>query len=421
MKKPYLFLFTLVLFYAAFAQESDTENAYFTHLQQIYFENNADQYDGYLLPALKNYFVHFPRSAQEDQIDFMLANILRQEQRDFSAFYYFARLLFVYPASTLRRQAAQNVDSLLLHARSMGFREQSDTIHTALSSCKPGAEKQENLFAFFSFIYMLNMDSLQADLLEDIDRYSIIYGIKAAYSDLLLMWKAQIYLHKHDYYAARASLLEIIALFPKSAIMPKVLLACARLNEAHLQKFNRSKEYLVKIINDYPASEESAEAQFLLGRLYEEGLKKPTLAIENYRLFLQNFPQNRLRCRAFIHLAQLLEDHNTYNEALQTYMEYYQECADSAGAINALQQILRISKEQLHDRQRYAETLLLLAGKAENDSLSAEYLYQAAESFAGLEGKKERARQTCRLILQRFSHTKSALKAKELLQTLKKK
>ncbi len=421
MKKLLSFLITLILAGTAGAQSNGVENTYFTHLQQIYFENSANQYNEYLLPALKNYFVRFPQSTQEDQITFMLAKTLQKERRNFSSFYYFARLLFVYQASTLRRQAAQNADSLLLQSHNMAFHEQRDSLHTVFISVKPGSEEQENLFAFFSFIYMLNIDSLQSDLLEDIDRYRIVYGITAPYSDLLLMWKAQIYLHKHDYFAARASLLELIALYPKSAIMPKTLLASAKLSEKPLRKYDEAREYLLKIMNDFPASEESAEAQFLLGRLYENDFKNRRLAIENYRLFIQNFPENRLRCQAFRRLAHLLEQEKIYSEALQTYMQYYQVCADSSGAADALQQILRIAKEKLHDRQRYAETLLLLAAKTENDSLSADYLYQAAETFAGLNGQSERARRTCHLIIKQFSGTKSAMRAKKLLHSFGKK
>lgn len=421
MKKVFVVFIILFSWAITKARSDAVENTYFTHLQQIYFENTSGRYNSYLLPALKNFFVRFPHSAQEDQVTFMLANIYQQKQRDFSAFYYFTRLLFVYPASTLLAQAEQNADSLLQGSRNMAFHERSDSLRRILKTVTPGSEQQENLFAFFSFIYMLNVDSLQQDLLEDIYRYRTVFGMDAPYGDLLLMWKAKIYLHAHEYFAARASLLEFIALFPQSAIMPKVLLTCAQISAEPLQAYDAAKKYFVQLINDFPDSPQSAEAQFFLGRLYEKDLHNRRLAVENYRLFLQNFPQHRLRCRAFARLGPLLTEEENYTEALQTYMQYYQACADSAGALNALQQILYLANNKLHDAQRSAKTLLLLAAHSDNDSLSAAYLYRAAATFAGTADQKKRAEETCRLLIKRFPDTESAIRAKRLLESLEKK
>ncbi len=403
---------------ALLAQDVNEESAYFTHLQQVYFENQDHQYDAYLLPRLTWYDILFPNSPQLDQVNFILADLLRQQGKRYPAFFYFSKLIFLHPSSKLQKDALAKIHVLLPALTELHIVERSDSIEAVLNRQPPASSPEEGYFNFLSFVYSLRSDSLEEHLIEGIHHYRLRFGVNAQYNDILLFWESKLFSKKGAPKTASALLRELIALYPGSEIIPKALLNLALIEDKVFKNYDKTRDLLLSVVNNYPEASESAQAQFLLARVYEIDLHKPDLAIENYRLVVEAFSQSAKRCQALFRLGDLLYEQNDYTGAVQAYMQYYEECADSVAAIQALQKVAEISDQQFHDLERLAGTLLLLANHSANDSTAAEYLYRVAEIYAGMPDQKNKAQKACQLILKEYKHSPVAEKAARLLQKI---
>lgn len=421
-KKNFVLLSVLLLlpfFSRLFAQDTPSEADYFTHLQQLYFENSQHRYDDYLLERLENFDLLFPESKQLDQIYFMLGEITKARREPYRSFYYFAKLIFTKPSSKLKKDAVTRIDSLLTSPGELQLAERSDSIFSEFNKIPAATSPEESAFNLLSFIYSLSCDSLQAPFMAGARHYRQRFGLQAAHNDILLLWQVRIFNAQGSPATAKALLRELIALYPKSDVLPAAWLDLAAIEQDYFKNYTAARDDLLQVIDNFPESEQSARAQFRLARLFERYLHQPQLALENYRLVADAFAASPYRCPALFQLGKLLAENKDYTASAQAYMQYYEHCADSGRAVLALQQIADMCEHKLHNQPQLAATLLLLAQHTPNDSAAAGYLFRAATIYSQMPDQKEKAREACRIILKQYPNTSVAQKAAELLKALK--
>ena len=394
-------LFFLLFITPLLAQENRPDT--FSFIQQVYFENSRHQFDHYLLEELPDLLESAPPSEQTEEILWMLASTEEWNGLKYKALLNYYKILFLYPQSKFKKESIEKVRACI------GVCELSDSLYHFVDKTTGYIDAQEANFAFVSFVYQANSDSLAAGLSDEIDLFIKLYPA-SMYEDILLFWKGKLQVKQNHPFYAEAIFRRVLYQYPKSTLRPDVQLALANLYWHDLGEFNEAKELFYELINSSPENKYGGNAQFYLGELLADSLKNQVEANKNYRLFCQNYPEHPFVALAWKRMGDAALKEKNLLEARNYYTQSYERAKDDSLISGVLQKMKEISFE-LKDFKKAAQILLI---EAKNENSAAKMLQAAKLYKEKLHDKTETKKILLRLIKD-LPDSESAGKAKEML------
>ncbi len=393
-------LFFLLLITPLLAQENKPDT--FSFLQQVYFENSRHQFDRYLLEELPALLEAAPPTEQTEEILWMLASVEEWNGFKYKALLNYYKILFFYPQSKFKKETIEKIRACI------GVCELSDSLYHFSDKTTGYVDTQEANFAFISFIYQSNSDSLITVLVDEIDIFLKIYPA-SMYEDILLFWKGQLQVKQNHPFYAEAIFRRVLFQYPKSTLRPDVLLALADIYWHNIGQFNKAKELFFELINSFPEDRYGGNAQFYLGELLADSLKNQTEANNSYRLFCQNYPEHPLVALAWERMGDAALTAKNLLEARNYYAQSYERAQDDSLISIVLKKMEAISFD-LKDYKKAAQILLI---EAKNENSAAKML-QAAELYSKKLNDKTEAKKILRRIIESFPGTSAAKEAERV-------
>ncbi len=397
------------------AQNSDQE--WFTFLQQKYFENEHGRYNDFLIQELNRYLDTISAPGQQDHVLYMLSNVYLSKGDTLACLYTEIKLLSLYPSSPLNKQMQNNIRSLLKQAGNIELSQVQPQVFQGIQSIVPSSETEEGWFSFLSFIHRLSLKSFRPFFKSDLNRYFTRYGTNGEYTDIMWYWLSEIYRQQKKCGSAKAYLQEILKFFPQTRLQAEVYYTLGTINYHCLSLFPEAQNDFLQVIDNFPRSGYAARSQFYLAEMLADSMHNEQEAIANYQLFIDAFGRDSLVTEAALRLARLLEKKKKYTEALTAYMKIVEKNQQPEAVHQAFLSIAELYKTALHQRERHAATLLMMVNRFPEDSLAAHYLLEAGLEYKKLHNIKK-ARQIFGLLVARYPMTSEEAKAKEELNVI---
>jgi len=311
-------------------------------------------------------------------------------------------------------QVKKDFPEILDKCTSIESKASRDSIISAVTRIIP-TTKENGWFEMISFLYSTQLDTLSSLLLEEIDEFSLNYGRKSRYNDLLLFWSAQLLEKLGRNPDAYASYRRLIALYPESELYKNALLRAAMAVFSCPVNLQTSRNFFLEVINNYAESEEAAEAQFYLAKLYRDSLRQAEEALRSYQLFVENHSDHELVPQALKCWGKLAARLEKWPEAGEAWQQYYERSPKDSASIDVLKTLITIHLEKLKNYETGSGFLLIYAEQFNNP----QKMYLASQIYANTLKDKGKAEDTCRKLIKLFPESAYAPQAEELLRELK--
>ncbi len=406
----------LLLSFGLFAQ-NERLNDRFSFLQQVYFENSNGRYDSFLESELRAFLQKYPRFEQADQLMWMLAEVQRDAGQPFAALLQYLKITTLFPKSRIAPEAQKKVKHLLTQTKNASLLEERDTILTYMQGKKYFASPEEAVVDLYNFLFSLNVPKLNAPLLNDLNAYLGSCALQTNESgDILLFLKGNLNETLGHFATAEADFRELMALYKKSLLRPEALFRSAFLDYKYLNKLEDAKNAFVQIINSYPDNEIAPQAQFYLAELYADRLDSLNAGIDNYRLFVDAFPDHPLFRKAFKRLTLLLFKSKRYEEAVTLIGLHLNKHAQDSTFYALVDSMAHIFVKRFKKYEYAARCYVLLSTANPKSTQSPYYLYKAARIYKIYLKDIGRAKDICQRLRKNYADSPYAVKCQLLIK-----
>jgi len=389
----------------------------FAALEQLYLENDQNQYSAFLIANFSEFLLLHPDSEFDSEALWMLADLYDSGRQSYRALLTYLKVLHFHPSGALADSARLRINRLMQKPEHPGLLEKSALIGEKLREQIAFENRPANHFELISFVYTLQITALDEILLEEISRYRLLYGDNREKEDILLLWQGRLNESLERYWQAAASYGLLLRLYPESSLRAEALLRSGIVGYTRLKLNEKSAQRFIEIINSYPGTEIAGEALYHLGRMHQVYLRNNKEALNNYQLLIESFPEHPRRAEAIRFSAQILEAEARYAEAAQYYNLFYTYFADDTLSANVLLKLADLYEKRLNNPQQAAATLQTFARQYSAMPTARKALFRAANLYAEAKQNKQAA-EACRLLLEAYPNGTYAEKARALLKRL---
>ena len=413
-------LFTLIIAFSLFAQ-SDHPNERFTFLQQIYFENSTGQYNAYLESELQAFLQKYPNSDQTDQVILMLGDVQFNRNKPYSAFIQYLKIPTLFPKSSLSDEARKKLNQFFKMNKNAAFLDIKDTILTYLNQKHYFETRQEAAVDLYNFLFSLELPELRLPLLRDLECFAQSCQENSAHGDIVLFLKGKLNVSLKHFSSAEADFRELLSLYKHSLLAADALFQVGWIDYKYLKKTEDAKNAFVRIINAFPNNENTPKAQFYLAELYVNRLDSLNAGIDNYRLFVDAFPDHPLFKQAFKRLTLLLFKTKRYEEAVTLIGMHLNKHAQDSTFYAVVDSMARVLKTNFRKYNYAARCYVLLASANPQSAQSPFYLYNAARIYKMNLKDIGRAKDICQRLQKSYPDSPYAVKCQLLIKQRVKK
>jgi TolA-binding protein len=409
--KKILFLFFLVA--NSYAQLDEIKQ--FNYLQSLFFDEDIDR--TLILDQMTKFEYQFPSSQFLDEIYFLKSSCYRYLGERESELYFYLKLIYLIPESSLKSQVIDSVLSLSGKRRQpLQFYFLKNSPNKLLEKKQNTSDLKEKYFDFITFLYANPIPNTINVMLGDIQLYRHWYLNSVKNNDLLLFWQAKLYLQENRLNEALIQLKEIVINYPNSTLFLSALYEQANIYAA-LGKTEKALLMLNDIINHNPNHKAAPRALFLMASLFENKLKKLDEAYNNYLILVESFPRHRLVIKALKKMTDIAKTIKDADKLIDANLTLFESYAGDSLAIEALENLYTAYHLKNNDARR-AEILLLLSSHTKSEKKSNDYLFKAANIYTDKIKNDEKAREILLKIMNTSNRESDKKKVKELLNRL---
>jgi len=422
LKKLFIFLvFTVLLIMPARAQDENGAANQLTFLQQMFFENQGHQFDSFLIDQFQNFLRQNPNYKQNDQILWMYGKILEDQKNITAALIQYLKICLLYPKGNLAPEAKSHIQQMLAQKPLICLVDCQQPIESYLNTNHYFENQTEALFNVFHFIFNLNLSCFDQALLNDLILFEESCKENDYPGDILLYWKGFLQKRLKKFSAAYGHFKKLESLFPQSSLMPTALFESSMLAYRQFKRYEQARDGFIRLINHFPGEPQSALAQFYLAELYENVFDSLNTAIDNYRLFLDAFPDHPLALKAFKRLTFLYFKTDRYEEAITLLGVNLNKHGSDSTVVVLIDSMANVLEKKFKKYEFAARSYILLASQLPTNEQTPYYLYRAARIYLKFLKDTARARDICNRLSKNFAESPYAEKCKLLLKQAIKK
>ncbi len=132
----------------------------------------------------------------------------------------------------------------------------------------------------------------------------------------------------HSITACRKNYEQILIQAPERAYAPTACFKLGKLNEV-LGHYEDAIAYYQKLLSTYPDNDIAADGLLSMARIYQFHLNKTDDAIQTYQQFLAFYPENSARADACLQQTNLLIREGNFTTAVENFKKFIKEFPDS--------------------------------------------------------------------------------------------
>ncbi|HID40487.1 MAG TPA: tetratricopeptide repeat protein [Calditrichaeota bacterium] len=411
-------LLLLVIPFFAFAQQGDkNSDRRFNFLEQIYLENDRNQYNEFLIQNFNEFLLLHPDEEVGSDILWMLGSLYKIENKPYNSLLAFLKILYFHPTQAMADSARSQISLLIQRTDNPDLLEKSSLIKEKMESQLPFENKAANHFELLSFLFTLQIPGFNKILLKEIDRYRQLYGDRSNKEDVLIFWQGHLNENLKRFWQASVNYSLLLYLYPHSSLKADALLRSGLIEYKKLGLCEQAAQRFIEIINSYPGTDIAGEAQFHLGKMNQTVLKNNEEALNNYQLLIDAFPEHARRAESMLYSGEILEKEGRYAEAAHYYNMFYRYFSTDPLADKILLKLANLYAKYLDNPKQAAAILLTYAGQFPNTPEAPSALYRAAKLYKKTE-EKDKAGEICRRLLEKYPNSSYANKAMKMLKGL---
>ncbi len=374
-----------------------------------------------MLEELELFLKRNPFFVQNDQIFWMYGTLLENQKNMVPAFIQYLKITILYPKSDLAKDAFNHIQELIKENTFLCLSEKQEELESYLNKKHFFENPIDGLLDIYHFIFSLNHQCFSEALLKDLNLFEeMCYNQPYPY-DLLLYWKGSLQKRLKKFSLAYGNFQKLLNLFPESSLAPTALYECSMICYKNFKKYDQAHEGFVQLINNYPQDAHTALAQFYLSELFETGLDSLNEAINNYRLFLEEFPEHPLFPKAFKRLIILYFKTHRYEEAITLIGLNLNRVAQDSTFSAIIDSMAQVFEEKFKNYEFAARCYVMLAAEPALIAKAPFYLFQAARIYSKKLKDVEKAQQICERLKRNFPDSLFAKRCKMLLKQAIKK
>ncbi|MBD3224187.1 MAG: tetratricopeptide repeat protein, partial [Caldithrix sp.] len=388
-------------------------NNYFNFLQQTYFEKEGRAYNTMLMDEFVDFIRTYPDADQLEQVFWMMAEIRSQEGHYGHALAGYLKILFYKPQSEFRTQVQEKILELCrIHP---GITLAEEKIKNTMQQNLSFKNRRQGLFQFLSTVFAYNDSLLHEPLLHEIDLYLDMYRDQPNRAEILYYWQGQILESMQRWPEAYLHYSKLLTLYPNSELYIAAQLRRSILQYRHFGKLEQSVDNLLMIINSAEEDRLAGTAQFHLARIYADSLKSLSEAVNNYKLFVDAFPQHPLHARAVWETAALSQQNGKNEQAVAYYLKYLEQYPQNPRIVAALDNAVTLLSKTLNAHQRAIEVSLRFVSNHNENEAAPRILYRAAKMAKNQANDRKKCQEICRLLIENYGQSAYADQAKSLV------
>jgi TolA-binding protein len=399
----------------------DKADTHYQLLDDAYKNISVTDSVDFIISEIESYALLYPNSKQEDELLFRLGKLYERENQHARQLTTLVKLILLHGESPIVTRSLQIMDSLIVFDPGLDLKEDEEEAIRQLGNHPSQKNYRMAYLGYLSFLQSIHLSTIEAITLQEIEHYKNLFLKDAKDMDAVLFWQAQIYKRNQKYDAAILTFSKVCSLYSQSPFVPEAMLELARLSASYKKNKGKARDYLIELINQFPASKLTGDAQFELAQLYEKVYKDRKEAFTNYNLQVNAFPKNKHHFTALLRMAAISEQDSNYNEAIIANMRIVEDEGDPASVNAALKNIIRLSLEKTYDFRLAAKTMALLAHQFPENTDAPKYLYRAGKLYIEELKDFKNASEAFDLLIKNYPQSVYIKKIKSLLNQADKK
>jgi TolA-binding protein len=338
---PLISLFLILSLQAQYNPEN-----YFTYLENTFNEHDKSLQD-LLIDELSHFLILFPEDENAGRVQYMLASVYREKNKEEEALAGYLKMIYLYPASAVIAANKDDLRSLIANERS--FSDQQELLRGLID------QDYGNLPANEAFLkYLETMVALKKSGLRDRNLASCREFFRRfpddGHHDQVMLWMADVYALSRDYDEANSTYAKFAVIFPGSHHLAYILYQQGQLYYEHLRQPEKAIEILTQVVNSYADSNLAGDAWFTMAEIKDKKNKDYSGAIADYRQVVDQYPNNEKAVEALWQIAEIQERNlKDYRAAVVSYNEIVEKYSANLRGIDALEEMADLYQSKLED------------------------------------------------------------------------
>lgn len=371
----------------------------------------------FAIEAFELYQLKYPDSPQEDEVLVRLSDLYKQVGNQPKAMYALLKCAIVHKNSSYYPQALQELDTLMTYSLNLNIKNRHLKVLQNVAGLAPNESGYRvRTRRFFAFIFQLDLAELDRFLLEDLTRFWIKTNGNSKKDDEILFWLGAVFKRQDDVQHAVLYFERLLRHFTSSEYYAVSLFELAMVYGMQNKTAQLAVDRLIELINQFPESPFTAEAQFQLGVIYEKRFSDKIEALTNYKLYVQAFPNHNRKSDALFRMAAIQVELDAHPEAINSLKMIVESARDEEKIRLAYKKIIALYKTKLKDWEQAAKTMVLYANLIQDSNVRAEELLNAGKIYKEKLKDRQQAHALFKIIIDTYPESSFAQQAKEELK-----
>ena len=332
----------------------------------------------------------------------------------------YIKTLFLFPGSSAASEAENLLEGLVKKNTELErlFRE----VALVPDSTDVGSEEFHLYFNYLSHLQDISRPTAKTRFIEEARQFLGAYP-GSVQADQIHLWMAEAAHTLGNYHDEILTYMKIRALYTSSALIPRVVLALAKVTTENVKDPAGGAKYYGQFVAEFPTHDEAPAALYRQAELSERELKDYAQAGTLYALLADSYPQNELAPAGLLRRAQLL---NSQMSSPTGAVTAYQNLLDRYGArspeygINALLGMATIS-HRLRQNDEAIAYYMDIHQRYPDAKEAVESILKAADIYQKEDENIDAAIHTLQVITTKYPNHKSSKSAQRRIDRMEKK
>lgn len=369
-----------------------------------------------LIRALNDALFLQPNNSNSPEVLYKIIKLYQKDGETAAALINSFKLIIVYGNSPYVADVRVRADSILSENLTHDFVPEKPALINSVFERPAQNNFRLAYLDFISFLHAVSIPALDNYALDEIEFYKRFFIDNAENDfDAVLSWQADICLRQKKHVLAWITLQQLTNHFPHSSFVATGYLRLAHLALDIFHNAAEAKAILLKLINQLPESEQTAEAQYLLAGIFDYNLKSPKEALDNYLVLIKAFPECSFRADAMLRAAQIYALKKEYDNALALYTQIVEDYDRAPQVAVALLRIIYLDTDIFKNFAQAASNHLLLTQLFPKRKDRRTHLLKSAKLYLKIK-KKKTANKIFHQIIKEYPHSQEAKTARKLIE-----
>lgn len=401
----------IVLAFIHIVNAQITDKSYFDFLNLEKVQYNTE-YESFISEEMEKYVFMYPESSNTAEVLRLIADLKYKNRYYHEAFANYLKIHVLF-SNLIIDDSKNKLNAIITDDESSDYEAKLNDLQSILTQKYDGS-LMDNLYQYIKILFETNVEELYPYVLKE-TRFYLNNFPESINNDNILLIIAKTHELQGNHEQAMFYYEMMVSTFPQS---PQLSFAKYQIGSLMLNEFKEYDKAIIvfkDVVTSDPNYKFAHEAQFSVANIYQENLDQSEPAINNYNLYLENYPTEARAVSALFKIAEIQNDEDLYESEVSTYKRVIENYLSHERAVEAQEKIIDRYKNSLNNLNKAAEEYIEFAKLFPDHEDAAEMIYDGIEIYIEELKLVAEAKAALKILEEKYPESKYTENSKELI------